>query len=163
MPQVFVGIGSNIDRANHIRTAVKELRKVNERVVLSSIYESPAIGFDGDNFYNLIATYESDAPLQEILDELFELERRHGRVRGINRFAPRTLDLDLLLYGDLVRHDEQVQIPRPEITQYAFVLKPLSEIAPALRHPVSGLTFHELWGQSGIKNQNIWPVKLEIF
>lgn len=163
MTRVFVGIGSNIDRATHIRAAVRELKKLSGNLVVSSIYESPAIGFDGDNFYNLVAAYETDAPLRDILDELFEIERRHGRVRGINRFAPRTLDLDLLLYGDLVRHDEQLQIPRPEITQYAFVLKPLSEIAPALRHPVSGITYRELWTQFGARDQHIWPVRLEVF
>jgi len=160
MPQLFISIGSNIDRETHIRAAVRELREHSDTLVVSTIYESAAIGFDGDNFYNLVAAFHTDAPLREALDILLELERRHGRVHSTNRFAPRTLDLDLLLYGDLVQHNAPVLIPRPEITRYAFMLKPLADLAPNLRHPVLGITFGELWARFGMKDQDLWPVEL---
>lgn len=159
MPQVFVSIGSNIDREHHIRTAVVELRE-RGRLSLSSVYESAPIGFRGNNFYNLVAELETDTPVLSLCNQLSEIEQRHGRVRGTNRFASRTLDLDLLLYGDLVRQDHLVQIPRPEIMQYAFVLKPLSELAPELRHPVTGISFGEMWSHFVAKGQHIWPAAI---
>ena len=159
MPQVFVSIGSNIDREHHIRTAVIELRE-HGRLSLSSVYESASIGFRGNNFYNLVAGFETDTPVLSLCNQLSEIEQRHGRVRGTNRFASRTLDLDLLLYGDLVRQDHLVQIPRPEIMQYAFVLKPLSELVPELRHPVTGISFGEMWSHFATKGQHIWPAAI---
>ncbi len=162
MPQVFISIGSNIDRAHHIRAAVSELRERFGRLILSTVYESAAIGFRGDNFYNLVAGFETDAPVLTLYDLLSELERRHGRLRGTDRFAPRTLDLDLLLYGKLVRQDNHVQIPRPEITKYAFTLKPLSEIAPGLHHPVTGISFGDMWSRFAAKDQGIWPAAIDL-
>ncbi|MHB8257785.1 MAG: 2-amino-4-hydroxy-6-hydroxymethyldihydropteridine diphosphokinase [Acidiferrobacterales bacterium] len=159
MPQVFVSIGSNIDREHHIRTAVAELRE-RGRLTLSGVYESAPIGFCGNNFYNLVVGFETDTPVLALCNRLAETEQRHGRVRGTNRFASRTLDLDLLLYGDLVRQDHLVQIPRPEIMQYAFVLKPLSELAPELRHPVTGISFGEMWSHFAARDQRIWPVTI---
>ncbi len=162
MPQVFVSIGSNIDRATHIRTALRELRERYCTLTVSTIYESSAIGFDGDNFYNLVAAFRADTPVRETLDTLRDLERRHGRIRSVSRFAPRTLDLDLLLYGDLVRNDAQILIPRPEITQYAFVLRPLAEIAPDLQHPGLGITYGELWAHFCAQDQRLWPVETDL-
>ncbi len=162
MPQVFVSIGSNIDRETHIRAALLELHERFGELTVSTIYESSAIGFDGDNFYNLVATFRADTPVRETLDILIDLEQRHGRIRGVSRFAPRTLDLDLLLYGDLVRHDEQILIPRPEITQYAFVLRPLAEIAPDLHHPGLGITYAELWARFRAQDQPLWPAEMDL-
>ena len=161
MIPVFVSIGSNIDREHHIRTAVAELRTRYGTLLLSGVYESTAIGFRGDNFYNLVARFETDVPVLDLFGQLSELERGHGRIRGADRFVSRTLDLDLLLYGNLVRRGGPLRIPRPEITRYAFVLKPLSEIAPDLRHPVTGIGMAKMWSRLAAENQAIWPALID--
>ncbi len=145
MPRVYVSIGSNIDRVAMIRSAVSALRGRYGDIVLSSVYESSAVGFDGDDFYNLVAAFDSGEDVPAINAFLHELERAHGRERASTPFSPRTLDLDLLLYGDAVIDDGRIRIPRDEITRYAFVLAPLAEIAGDEAHPVSGMSYGALW------------------
>lgn len=145
MTRLYVSIGSNIERDSNIRAAVQALRKRFGALTLSQVYESQPIGFEGANFYNLVAALDTDESPEAVNEILHDIERRLGRERGAARFTSRTIDLDLLLYGDLVRHDAEMQIPRPEITGYACVLRPLAEIAPRLTHPETGLTYAEMW------------------
>jgi 2-amino-4-hydroxy-6-hydroxymethyldihydropteridine diphosphokinase len=147
MPEVFVSIGSNIDRQHNIRGAIDTLRAHYPELRRSSVYENAAIGFEGDPFYNLVVAFETDESVDELRQQLEEIEKKFGRTRGSKRFAPRTLDLDLLLYGDLVHKDDKGEIPRSEITEYGFVLLPLAEIAPDRRHPINGEKFERLWQQ----------------
>lgn len=157
MPRVYVGIGSNIEREANIRSAVQRLTEHHGPLALSSVYESPSVGFAGENFYNLVAGFDTDTPVGRLIDGLHDIEQAHGRVRSGQRYEPRTLDLDVLLYGDLVRHDQRVDIPRREILEYAFVLQPLAEIAPGLIHPEThrSMTAHwnELQRQTTVLNQ----------
>jgi len=141
--QVFVGIGSNVEPAKHIRTALRSLRERFGLLAVSSVYRSRAAGFEGDDFLNLVAAFSTSESPQAIVAELERLHEESGRVRAANPFSPRTLDLDLLLYGDQVI--DEVQVPRADITRYSFVLGPLAELAPNLRHPVTGETMAELW------------------
>ncbi len=99
MVQVFISIGSNVDREQNIRSAVAALRERWGRLTLSPVYESAPVGFRGGNFYNLVAGLDTRTPVARLLDELAALERAHGRTRGADQFVSRTLDLDLLLYG----------------------------------------------------------------
>lgn len=145
MPRVYVSIGSNIDPERNIRAAVRALRAAFDRVGLSRVYRSPAAGFDGDDFYNLVAAFETDSSLEQVCERLAAIETARGRTRRGPRFAPRTLDLDVLLYGDLIRHDAHFDIPRRDIALYAHVLGPLAELAPGLRHPESGESLAEMW------------------
>lgn len=145
MPRVYVGIGSNIEREANIRSAVHRLTEHHGPLALSSVYESPSVGFDGENFYNLVAGFDTDTPVGRLIDGLHDIEQAHGRVRSGQRYEPRTLDLDVLLYGDLVRHDQRVDIPRREILEYAFVLQPLAEIAPGLIHPETHRSMTAHW------------------
>jgi 2-amino-4-hydroxy-6-hydroxymethyldihydropteridine diphosphokinase len=145
MPNVYVSIGSNIDRDRHIRSAVHRLALRYASLSLSSVYESAAIGFEGENFYNLAAGFKTDESLDSVAAFITEIEAAHGRSRDGARFTPRTLDIDLLLYGDLIRHDARYDIPRGEIEKHAFVLRPLAEIAPAKRHPEIGKSFDQMW------------------
>lgn len=141
--QVFVGIGSNVEPAKHIRTALRNLRERFGPLTVSSVYRSRAAGFEGDDFLNLVVAFSTSESPQAIVAKLERLHEESGRVRAASPFSPRTLDLDLLLYGDQVI--DEMQVPRADITRYSFVLGPLAELAPNLRHPVTGETMAELW------------------
>ena len=158
MPRVFVGIGSNIDRERSIRAGVADLRERFGEVQLSSVYESDAVGFDGDAFYNLVAAFETDDPVEQVVTDLARIEDQHGRVRNGERFAARTLDLDLLLYGDAIISTEKYHVPRDEIPRYAFVLWPLAELAPEMRHPETGESFFAMWEKFDKRNQALRPI-----
>jgi 2-amino-4-hydroxy-6-hydroxymethyldihydropteridine diphosphokinase len=161
MPRVYIGIGSNIDRENSIRGAVRELAAHYGRLTLSPVYESKALGFEGDNFFNLVAGFDSAESTEAIKETLSRIESQFGRVRQENRFSARTLDLDLLLYGDMVQHDGRVDLPHSDIRRYAFVLCPLADIAPDWRHPETGLSCAEMWRQFDGTGQEIWAVEFK--
>ena len=161
MPRVYIGIGSNIDRGNSLRAAVRELTALYGPLTLSPVYESRAHGFEGDDFYNLVAGFDSPDSLEDIKDTLSRIESRLGRTRHDNRFSSRTLDLDLLLYGDTVRHTNKMNLPHPDIRRYAFVLRPLADIAPDLRHPETGETCADMWRRFDAEKQETRRVELE--
>jgi len=129
-------------------------------VAVSPVYESVAVGFDGENFLNLVLGFDTGLSLSELADKLDQIEQSCGRKRDEERFTSRTMDLDLLTYGDLLRHDDEYDIPRNEITRYAFVLKPLSQLAPDYVHPELGVSFSRLWEQGDFSGQDLWEVEL---
>jgi 2-amino-4-hydroxy-6-hydroxymethyldihydropteridine diphosphokinase len=159
MPRIFVGIGSNIERERSVRAGVAELQRYYGEVQLSSVYESAAVGFDGDAFYNLVAAFDSTESVAAVVARLADIEDRHGRVRNGERFAARTLDLDLLLYGDAIIKDSN--IPRDEIPRYAFVLWPLAEMAPAQCHPETGQSYAQMWEKFDKRNQHLEPISFD--
>jgi 2-amino-4-hydroxy-6-hydroxymethyldihydropteridine diphosphokinase len=108
-------------------------------------YRFIGIRKQGYNFYNLVATFETDQSVEHLREKIGAIETAQGRVRSTARYSARTLDIDILLYGALIRHDAEFDIPRGEILEYAYVLAPLAEIAPTARHPENGATFAELW------------------
>jgi 2-amino-4-hydroxy-6-hydroxymethyldihydropteridine diphosphokinase len=154
--RVYVSIGSNIAPAANIRSAVARLRRDYGPLILSPVYESKAVGFEGDNFYNLVAGFDTDDGVTAVDERLRAIEQEHGRVRGEDRFSGRPLDLDLLLYGDSAVRLPGLTLPRPEITRYAFVLLPLSEIAPDERHPLTGRRYADLWTDFDARGQRLW-------
>lgn len=141
----YISVGSNIDKAHNIASSLKALEQQFGALHLSSIYETEAVGFVGDSFYNLVVRFESTLSAKEVGKKLRQIELDHGRSRDSQKFSPRTLDLDLILYGDQIVSDGRLQLPRDEILRYAFVLEPLAEIASDQRHPVTGQLFDELW------------------
>lgn len=145
MPRVYISIGSNIDSEKNIRRAVRALRDAFGALTLSRVYESASQGFAGDNFYNLVAAFETDESIEAVKAQLAEIEIANGRGRDDRRFSSRTLDLDLLLYDNAVIHLSGFDVPRADIREYAFVLAPLAEIAPNLRHPETGETYGKMW------------------
>ncbi|MDX1592998.1 MAG: 2-amino-4-hydroxy-6-hydroxymethyldihydropteridine diphosphokinase [Gammaproteobacteria bacterium] len=145
MAEIFVSLGSNLDRDRQFRRAARALREAYTDVVLSPVYESAAVGFDGPPFYNAVARATTEETLDAVLGTLRAIEDAQGRVRRADSFHSRTLDLDLLLYDDLVLETPTVALPRDEILRYAFVLGPLADLAGTRRHPVSGLPYAELW------------------
>lgn len=147
MALVHVGIGSNVEREKNIRSGVSALCDRYSDVVISTVYESAAVGFDGDPFYNLVVRFSSGCTIDELTTQLRQIEDTHQRDRSLPSFGPRTLDIDLLLYDDMVLHQGKLQLPRGEITKQAFVLRPLAELSGELVHPLSGENFSVMWQQ----------------
>lgn len=162
MARAFVGVGSNIDREVNIRNAMKALYKTFSDVVPSAVYESSAVGFAGENFFNLVVGLTTELSPRALQDRLHEIEAGFGRVRGGPRYVSRTLDLDLLLYDDMVCDLEDLQLPREDVSRFAFVLRPLAELAGELSHPVSGETYAEMWRKFSDEAQHLWQVELDL-
>ncbi|MCW6028002.1 2-amino-4-hydroxy-6-hydroxymethyldihydropteridine diphosphokinase [Stenotrophomonas rhizophila] len=145
MTTALLSLGSNLQPQQHLHAAVEALRARFGTIAVSPAYRTAAVGFDGPDFLNNAVAIETDLPLQTLDDWLHALEDAHGRDRSGPRFSDRTLDIDVVFYGDLiVEGPGHLRIPRPEL-KHAFVLKPLADIAPDFRDPVSGLTLEALW------------------
>lgn len=158
MPIGYISIGSNIDKDINILSSLKALTKVFGDIQVSSIYESEAVGFAGDNFYNLVVSFQSELPAKQAAKLLKKIELDHGRTRESQKFSARTLDLDLILYGSEIINDGRLQIPRDDIERYAFVLEPLAEIAPTGKHPINGQTYSQMWenfDKTGLRQNKI--------
>ena len=144
--KVYVGLGSNLGEREHlIRSALAELAQVPATAVVraSSLYDSEPVGeIEQPPFLNAVAQLETDLPPQRLLWHLHLIEARLGRVRA-RRWGPRTIDLDLLFYGQTVLDEEGLTLPHPEIVHRGFVLAPLVELDPGFVHPVTGLTLIE--------------------
>ncbi|MDQ1362715.1 MAG: 2-amino-4-hydroxy-6-hydroxymethyldihydropteridine diphosphokinase [Pseudomonadota bacterium] len=158
MSSVFISLGSNIEREANTRAGVAALRARYGELQLSSVYESEAVGFAGGSFYNMVIALQTAEPVEMVAQVLKNIEEQHGRLRQSPKFSSRTLDLDLLLYDDLVMHEPGIQIPRDEILRHAFVLWPLAEVAPDLRHPLQKQTYAELWNAFDKGRQQLRPV-----
>ncbi|MDF3982720.1 2-amino-4-hydroxy-6-hydroxymethyldihydropteridine diphosphokinase [Luteibacter sp. PPL201] len=145
MGRAYLSLGSNIDAARWLPAAVAALRERFGALDVSPVYRSAAVGFEGPDFFNLAVGLDTELGPDALNDWLHALEDRHGRVRGGDRYASRTLDVDIVLYDDLVRQGAgHLELPRGEL-RHAFVLRPMADIAPDVRHPVDGRTLGELW------------------
>jgi 2-amino-4-hydroxy-6-hydroxymethyldihydropteridine diphosphokinase len=145
MHRAWLSLGSNLDPETHLAAALDELRARFGALTVSPAYVFPAVGFEGPAFVNLAVGLDSDLNACALDAWLHALEDRHGRRRDVPRYSSRTLDIDIVLFDDVVLDGPgHLQIPRDEL-RHAFVLKPLADIAPDLRHPVSGMSLCELW------------------
>jgi len=148
MADIYISLGSNVDREYHVQHALKALAKTFdlafEQLSLSSLFESEAVGFSGNAFYNMVIGIKTQCSVEQVAIKLRDIEIDYGRALDAKKFSPRTLDLDLLLFDDLII-DTPAQLPRDEIDKNAFVLWPLSEIAPKLVHPIIKLNYQTLW------------------
>lgn len=143
MAIVYVGLGSNIDPEDNLHLGIRELRARFGELELSAVYRSKAVGFEGADFLNLVARFESnDTPLA-ICEQIELIHNLAGREGG--KWESRPLDIDLLLYNDLVMDERPVRVPRDDVLEYSFVLRPLAELAPEFVHPVTGRTMLEHW------------------
>ncbi|MBK8814235.1 MAG: 2-amino-4-hydroxy-6-hydroxymethyldihydropteridine diphosphokinase [Methylococcaceae bacterium] len=158
MTRCYLSIGSNIEREASIASGLKALEHHFGCLILSSIYESAPVGFQGDAFYNMVAGFDTDLEIKALAKTLRDIEIANGRPLDSKKFSSRKLDLDLILYGNAVINDDSLQIPRSDIERYAFVLEPLAEIAPTLIHPVLQLSIADLWQRmpkDGLQQQKI--------
>lgn len=161
MAWVWVSIGSNIERERHVRAALAALRARFGRLVVSPVYETPAEGFQGDPFLNLVAGFETELSPVALHAALRDIENDNGRVRGAEKFSARTLDIDTLTYADRVTSEGGKALPRDEIARYAFVLKPLADVAPDEIHPISGRSYRQLWEAFGGERGGLREIELQ--
>jgi 2-amino-4-hydroxy-6-hydroxymethyldihydropteridine diphosphokinase len=158
--RVTVSLGSNIDAENNIRRAVQALHRHYGELRISPVYQTEAVGFEGDDFLNLVVSFRSDEPVETLAAELKAIEDALGRDRSLPKFSSRSIDLDLLTYGDRVQDEGGVQIPRDEILKNAFVLKPLADIHGDMKHPVTGKTLAEHWRRMAPEAARIEPYEM---
>ncbi|WP_019027083.1 2-amino-4-hydroxy-6-hydroxymethyldihydropteridine diphosphokinase [Colwellia piezophila] len=158
MAQIYISLGSNIEREHYVKQGLlslaKEFSLPFEQLALSSLFECEAIGFHGPTFYNMVIALNCSHNVEEVTTILRAIEFSHGRDHNAKKFSPRTLDLDLLLYEDLII-DQPAQLPRDEITKNAFVLWPLSQIAPQLKHPILKKSYQTLWQDYNKSSQQL--------
>jgi 2-amino-4-hydroxy-6-hydroxymethyldihydropteridine diphosphokinase len=150
MSTAWLGLGSNVNADANIRAGIRALEETFKNVRLSPAYVSTAVGFEGDDFINLVARVETDMHPLELRQYLRDLEDRYGRKRDTPKFSDRSLDVDILLYDDLVVLSPVLEIPRAEILKFAHVLKPLTDLEPDLVHPVELRSMAEIWATSGL-------------
>ncbi|WP_348728545.1 2-amino-4-hydroxy-6-hydroxymethyldihydropteridine diphosphokinase [Rheinheimera texasensis] len=156
MARIYISVGSNIDRETNIRGAVRELAQAFGPLLLSSVYESEAVGFVGDAFYNLVVGADTHLDVAAVVSLCKQIEDNYGRVRDGVKYCGRSLDLDLLTYDQLICA-EPVELPRAEILHNAFVLQPLAELAPDTLHPSLQQRYAALW-QAYQVPQKLWIV-----
>ena len=139
--RAFIGLGSNLgEREATVRAALEQLAQVPDTSLLrvSSLYDTEPVGPEEQpDFVNAVAQVDTGLSARQLLWNLLLIEKRLGRVRA-QKWGPRTIDLDLLLFGDQVIDDDDLRVPHPEITRRAFVLAPLAELEPGLIHPLTG-------------------------
>ena len=161
--EVFLSLGSNIDPIENLNYACRELKKTFGNIQLSSVYRNKPIGFVGNDFLNMVVKVKSTYSPDEILDCLRGLEAATARDIGTGAYESRTLDIDMILYGDLVHPEKPFKIPRNDIELYSFVLCPLAEIEPDGIHPVIGKTFKDLWEGFDQEEHALKKVSLDIW
>ena len=161
MTTLALSIGSNIDAESNIRAALNALNLEFENIRSSTTYESQAIGFDGDNFLNLVVLADTNKGLDDVTTFLKRLEDRLGRDRLQTRFSGRTMDVDILLYGNESGMFCGIELPRPEVTENAYVLQPLAELLPDVVHPATGMSYLKLWQDYDKSKQRLWATEID--
>jgi 2-amino-4-hydroxy-6-hydroxymethyldihydropteridine diphosphokinase len=161
MPEVYVAAGSNIQPRARLRQALALMRRTWPDLRVSRAFSNKAVGFEGDDFINLVAGFSSEETLPEVLERLHAIEEACGRPRQAPKWAPRSMDLDVLLYGDTVGACPGAVVPRADLARRPYMLGPLAELAPALVHPTTGRTMGEMWAQFDSAGHELVPVEIE--
>ena len=156
---ILISLGSNVDRQQHTQKGIIALAQRLTGITLSSTYESEAVGFAGAPFYNLVMSAYTDMDIAQVCRFFKDIEHANGRLRTDIKFAPRTLDIDLLTFDDTICV-EPVVLPRPEIDYHAFVLQPLAELVPEMIHPSNGQSYAKLWTEFDRPEQKLWTVDI---
>jgi len=159
--KIYISLGSNVNREHNTRSGVLALQHAFVELELSCVYESEAVGFIGDAFYNMVIACEVSTAVHDTNQILRDIEDVHGRDRSGPRFSSRSLDLDLLLYDDCVLDESGLVLPRGEILKNAFVLWPLAEIAPQLKHPLTQKSYAEHWQAFDKTKESLAPISFD--
>lgn len=158
MTPIFLGLGSNTEREQRLCAGLDALAGFLHDLRCSAVFESSPVGIKSGNFYNLVVSARTDLPLAELDRRLKCIEADNGRYAPERKGLP--LDIDVLLYGDLLGNFDGLVLPRTEILRNAFVLWPLALLAPQEVHPLAGQSMAELWGSASI-DQQLWPVPFQ--
>lgn len=145
MTRVFVAAGSNVDAVRNLQLAARELVRGFGKVDFSPAYRNAAVGFEGEDFINYVAGFDTSRSVDEVIAELQRIEGLCGRTRDAPKWAPRSMDLDILLYGDLVLDRPGLVLPRPDLSRRPYMLGPLADIAGEIVHPGTGATIAAMW------------------
>jgi len=143
--QVLVAAGSNVEPLVNLRRALDALARHYPRLRCSAAYRNRAVGFEGEDFINLVVGFDTDDEVHEVIGHLHEAEALCGRARNAPKWAPRSMDLDILLFGDRVCDEPGLVLPRPDLVRRAYMLGPAAEVAPDTVHPTLGVTLAQLW------------------
>ena len=157
---IYISVGSNVDKEKHTKSGLQGMSQAVGELTLSSVFESESVGFEGNNFYNLVVKANTSLSVEQVCVVLKKIEQDNKRQRVEQKFAPRTLDLDLLLYDRQVT-TQPIELPRPEVLYNAFVLKPMAEIAANETHPIVKKTYANLWQEYDKSQQKLWAIKFE--
>lgn len=159
MTEVYLSLGSNIQRYQHITAGLDALDQLLTNMRISTIYESHSVGFNGSNFLNLVVAGQTELSIVDLSEKLKKIEDDNGRKRNGPKFSPRTLDIDILLFGHQYGEVAGIYLPREEILHHAFVLLPLSELYPEGLHPTLQKTYEQLWREFDKTSQHLWAVE----
>jgi len=160
--RVYLAIGSNIAPKSSIRLALSELANKFPDLRVSPAYQNTAVGFSGDDFINLVVCFDTTLSLADLLQAIYEVEAVCGRARNDPKWAPRCMDLDILLYGDLLGVFAGTVLPRPDLLKRAYMLGPLAALEPDLVHPTEHKTIAQLWQQFARQAHPLQPVDLSV-
>jgi 2-amino-4-hydroxy-6-hydroxymethyldihydropteridine diphosphokinase len=158
LTRIYLGLGSNVDRQKHLCAGLDALSGFLTDIQCSPVFESHPVGIKSGPFINLVVSAQTRLPLMELDRRLKFIEADNGRYAPDRVGLP--LDIDVLLYGEQVGNFDGLILPRAEILKNAFVMWPLSLIAPTLKHPGVGVSFEQLWDETEI-DQKLWPVSFE--
>ncbi len=161
MASIYLGLGSNLEPVKNLKLALLELQHRFGELGVSNTYKNAPVGFVGTDFMNLVVQIESEVSAQDICKEIELIHNLSGRQRSSNKWGSRPLDIDLLLYNDLILDETPVRVPREDILKYSFVLRPLAELAPDLRHPVTGKTMLTHWQEFDASSHPLERVDVE--
>ena len=161
MAEVYLGLGSNVSPEDNLKLGLGELRRRYGPLDVSATYRSVAFGFAGEDFLNLVVGMKTNDSPQAICDEIELIHNVAGRVREGNKWESRPLDIDLLLYNDLICEQRPVRVPRDDVLKYSFVLRPLAELVPEMVHPISGRTLIEHWREFDASSHPLEEVSVD--
>jgi 2-amino-4-hydroxy-6-hydroxymethyldihydropteridine diphosphokinase len=162
MSRVYVAIGGNVEPERWFPVAACELRRRFPGVQFSSCYRNPAYGFEGADFVNAVAGFDTIRPPDSVVGDCHEIEGICGRRRDDPKWEPRAMDVDLLLHGDTIAETEAYRLPRPDLLRRCYMLGPLAEIAPGLRHPQTGRTIAEHWQELARQAHSLERIELSL-
>jgi 2-amino-4-hydroxy-6-hydroxymethyldihydropteridine diphosphokinase len=158
--RVHVAAGSNLEPEKNLARACEAIRHAWPDAVFSRAYRNVAVGFDGPDFINLVVGFSTSQPLDAVIARLHAIETQCGRPRFAPKWASRTMDLDVLLYGDRVEKTAEYTLPRPDLLKRPYMLGPMAEIAPDVVHPTAQKTMAQLWSEFDRDGHALDPVEL---